>query len=183
MSTNSPAKSVLVGAGAGIIASLVMAMYAMFAALFKDTGFFTPLYHIGSLVAPGDAMMASMKAAMAGDPITFVFGTAVVGVIIHMMTGAMYGAIFGALASRMTFGVGGFAGVGVLYGFAVFLASAFAGLPTAAGIFGAGDPIRNMAAMAGWGTFLTEHLIYGAVVGLLVAKSHAPTTAVTGRRR
>lgn len=183
MSTTSPGKSILAGAGAGIVASLVMAMYAMLAALFKDAGFFTPLYHIASLIAPGDAMMASMKAAMAGDPITFVFGTAVLGAIIHMMTGAMYGAIFGAFASRMSFGPGGFAGIGVVYGFAVFLASAFAGLPTAAGIFGAGDPIRNMAAMAGWGTFLIEHLMFGAALGALVAPSRARTAPAPSRAR
>jgi hypothetical protein len=176
-----PAKSILTGAGAGIPASLVMAMYAMIAALFKDAGFFTPLYHIASLVAPGDAMMASMKAAMAGDPVTFVFGIAMLGAIIHMMTGAMYGAIFGAFASRMSFGLGGFTGIGVVFGFAVFLASAFAGLPTAAGLFGAGDPIRNMAAMAGWGTFLVEHLMFGAALGAIVATSRKRTAPVPSR--
>ncbi|MGK2854021.1 MAG: hypothetical protein ACSLE3_07970, partial [Microbacteriaceae bacterium] len=42
------------GAAAGAGASLVMAMYAMVAALtYQHTGFFTPLYHIASTLAPG----------------------------------------------------------------------------------------------------------------------------------
>jgi len=126
-------------------------------------------------------MMASMKAAMAGDPVTFIFGTAVLGAVIHMMTGAMYGAIFGGFASRLDFGLGGFAGIGLVYGFVVFLASAFAGLPTAAAIFGAGDPIRNMAAMAGWGTFIVEHLMFGAALGVLIARSRARTAPTPSR--
>lgn len=181
MSTTRPATSILTGAGAGIVASVVMAMYAMGAALFKDAGFFTPLYHIAALVAPGDAMVASMNAAMAGDPVTLIVGTAMLGASIHMTTGAMYGAVFGAFAGRMSFGLGGFTGVGVVYGFAVFLASAFAGLPTAAGLFDAGDPIRNMAAMAGWGTFLTEHLLFGAALGAIVATTRTRTAPAPRR--
>ena len=38
------------GAGAGVLASLAMAAYAMMAAWAKDAGFFTPLYHIASLL-------------------------------------------------------------------------------------------------------------------------------------
>lgn len=181
MGTTSPAKSMRAGATAGVVASLVMAMFAMVAALFKDAGFFTPLYHIAALIAPGDAMMASMKAAMAGDPVTFLAGQAALGAAIHMMTGAMYGAIFGAFASRLDLGLGGFAGIGLVYGFAVFLASAFAGLPTAAAIFGAGEPIRNMAAMAGWGTFVVEHLLFGAALGAFTAISRARTVPSPSR--
>ena len=38
-----PLRAIWYGAGAGVIASLVMATYAMVAAYTKDTGFFTPL--------------------------------------------------------------------------------------------------------------------------------------------
>jgi hypothetical protein len=51
-SPTSLTRGLLVGAGAGVIASLAMAMYAMIAAWEKGTGFFTPLYHIASLWAP-----------------------------------------------------------------------------------------------------------------------------------
>lgn len=38
-----------IGYGAGVIASLAMAMYAMIVAWEKSSGFFTPLHHIASL--------------------------------------------------------------------------------------------------------------------------------------
>ncbi len=95
-STARLSRAVLIGAGAGVIASLVMAMYAMLAAYAKDTGFFTPLYHIASLVTDDSDMMKSMTAdKMDGDAFTFLFGPAILGAVIHMITGAMYGAVFG----------------------------------------------------------------------------------------
>jgi hypothetical protein len=153
-----------------VIASLVMAMYAMMAAYAKDTGFFTPLYHIASLVTNDADMMRSMKAdQMNGDAFTFLFGPALLGAMIHMMTGAMYGAVFGVIASRLRLGLAALAGVGMVYGFLVFAMSAYIGLPLAAAIFNSGDSIKNMAEMAGWGTFIIEHLMYGAALGALTA--------------
>ena len=177
MSTTSRslAKSAAYGAGAGVVASVVMAMYAMFAAWSKGEGFFTPMYHIASLWAPKDAMMTSMQDAMHGTDFHFVFGTAILGAVIHMMTGATYGAIFGVIASRLSLGVAVLAGVGLVYGFLVFLFSAYVGLPIAAAVFGSGDPIKNMAEMAGWGTFVIEHLLYGLTLGLLVAVTRTRT--------
>ncbi|MBI1351230.1 MAG: hypothetical protein GC156_08935 [Actinomycetales bacterium] len=171
------------GAVAGVIASLVMAMYAMIAAYAKDTGFFTPLYHIASLVTNDANMMKSMKAdQMNGDAFTFLFGPAVLGAMIHMMTGAMYGAVFGVIASRLRLGLAALAGVGMVYGFLVFVMSAYIGLPLAAAIFNSGDPIKNMAEMAGWGTFIIEHLMYGVALGALTAVGLArSSTALPAR--
>lgn len=181
-------RAVLIGAIAGVIASVVMAMYAMIAADAKDTGFFTPLYHIASLVTNDSNMMKSMKAdQMNGDAFTFLFGPAVLGAMIHMMTGAMYGAVFGVIASRLRLGLTALAGVGVVYGFLVFVMSAYIGLPLAAAIFNSGDPIKNMAEMAGWGTFIVEHLLYGVALGALTAlglarySSHRATRAVAAQ--
>ena len=157
------------GAGAGVIASLAMAMYAMVAAWEKGTGFFTPLYHIASLWAPGDEMMLSMREAMSGTDFHFATGTAILGAMIHMVTGAMYGAIFGLVVSRLDLKVATLAGVGMAYGAMVFAMSSFVGLPLAAAVFDSGDPIENMAEMAGWGTFVIEHLIFGTALGLLVS--------------
>lgn len=172
-------RAVLIGAVAGVIASLVMAMYAMMAAYFKDTGFFTPLYHIASLVTNDADMMKSMKAdQMNGDAFTFLFGPAILGAMIHMMTGAMYGAVFGAVVSRLRLGFGALAGVGMVYGFGVFVMSAYIGLPLAASIFNSGDPIKNMAEIAGWGTFIVEHLMYGIALGALVALAAARSASV-----
>lgn len=163
-------RAVLIGAVAGVAASLAMAMYAMLAAYTKDTGFFTPLYHIASLVTDDSKMMTSMQAdQMNGDAFTFLLGPAVLGAAIHMMTGAMYGAVFGVIASMLRLGLVALTAAGLVYGFLVFVLSAFIGLPLAATIFESGDPIRNMAEMAGWGTFVVEHLLFGVVLGALTA--------------
>lgn len=57
----------------------------------------------------------------------------------------------------------------MFYGFLVFVVSADLTLPLGAAVFNSGDPIKNMAEMAGWGTFIVEHLLYGLVLGLLAA--------------
>jgi len=168
MSTQrSQLRTIAYGAAAGVVASLAMAAFAMVAAWQKGTGFFTPLHHIASLVASEDSMMASMTDAMAGHDFHVVLGTALLGATTHMMTGALYGAVFGVIASRLGLSPGVLVAAGVLYGAIVFATSAFVGLPLVAAVLGSGDSIRNMAELAGWGTFVTEHLIFGAVVGIL----------------
>jgi len=170
------ARAVVIGAGAGVVASLAMAMYAMVAAYAKDTGFFTPLYHIASLVTDDSDLMRSMTAdQMNGDAFTFLLGPALLGAMIHMMAGAAYGALFGAIVARFRRGVAGLTAAGMVYGFLVFALSAYVGLPLAAAIFNSGDPIENMAEMAGWGTFVVEHLMYGVALGVLVALGRTRT--------
>ena len=178
-STTSLGRAILVGAGAGILASLVMAAYAMIAGWAKGAGFFTPLYHIASLWASPNTMMTSMKDAVAGNPFHFEFGPALLGMVIHMMTAAMYGAVFGLIVARLRLGTAALAGAGLLWGAVIFALSAFIALPIAAALFGSGDQIANMAEMAGWGTFFIEHLLYGLVLGLLVALDRRRSSAVT----
>ncbi|MFC5731263.1 MULTISPECIES: hypothetical protein [Nocardioides] len=168
------------GAGAGVVASIAMGIYAMVASYLKDTGFFTPLHHIATLFAEPTGMMESMMAAMEKDD-AFVItgGVAVLGLVIHMMTGAVFGAIVGLAVAKLRLGVAILAAVGLVYGALVFVFSALVGLPLAASIFGVGDlgegpmagmnPIADMAAMAGWGVFFSEHLLFGLVTGLLIA--------------
>lgn len=168
------------GAGAGVVASIAMGVYAMVASYLKDTGFFTPLHHIATLFAEPTAMMASMMAAMEqGDHFAITPGVAFLGLVIHMMTGAMYGVILGVAVATLRLGAGILALVGLVFGAIVFVASAFVGLPLAASIFGVDDlgegpmagmnSIADMAEMAGWGVFFTEHLLFGLVTGLLIA--------------
>ena len=180
-SKRSLVQGIVYGAGAGVIASIAMLIYAMLAAWNKGTGFFTPLYHIASLWSSQDAMMTSMKGAMAGSDFHFVFGTAVLGVLIHIVTGAGYGALFGLVVSRFDLKVGILSVVGLVYGAIVFLVSAYIGLPVAAAVFNSGDQITHMAKMAGWGTFFVEHLVYGLVLGLLVAAARHRTRVTVGQ--
>jgi hypothetical protein len=193
MSTTSPslAKGAAYGAGAGVVASIVMGMYAMIASLIKDTGFFTPLHHIATLFVDPTAMMESMMGAMSGEgSFEISAGPAILGLVIHMMTGAMYGALFGAAATwlkQVSVALLGIAGL--VYGFIVYLISAFVSLPVAAGIFGVdalgeGDmkgmnPISDMAEMAGTNVFIPEHLVFGIILGVLYALSLRTSTKTT----
>jgi len=79
----------------------MMAAYAMIAAAtYQGSGFFTPLYHIASVVISPADMMSSMKSAtMGGSNFEFFAGAALLGALIHMMVGAMYGVGFGVLAA------------------------------------------------------------------------------------
>jgi hypothetical protein len=164
-----PRTGQLVGAGliAGVIAAIVMAMYAMVAgATYKHSGFFTPTYHIASVFIDPKTMETSMKEAMGGNLFYFKAGPAAVGLIIHMMVGGFWGLVFAVVArsTRLT----GFAAIlgGILYGFAVLAFMSFVALPLVADLFGAGEPISEMPEMAGWETFAVEHALYGLVLGL-----------------
>jgi hypothetical protein len=157
------------GAVAGLVGSVIMAMYAMLAAAtYQHNGFFTPMYHIASLVIARDTMMTSMQNAMAGHTFTFTFGPALLGAIIHMMVGAIYGAMFGVVVRLARVSRSMLLIAGLVWGGIVFAFSCWIGLPIAAAVFDAGAPIRNMATMVGYPTFLVEHLIYGATLGLVL---------------
>lgn len=166
-STPIPWHHVRVGALLGIAAALVMGLFAMIAsATYHDTGFFTPLHHIASALMEPSAMMRSMEAGMAGDTFAISPGPALLGLGLHLVTGAFWGTIFGLIVSTGWLrGVMGFL-VAIVYGLAVMLAMAFLALPVIAAIFGGGEPISDMPRLAGWGTFTIEHGIYGAVLGL-----------------
>jgi hypothetical protein len=155
------------GALLGVGAALVMGVFAMIAsATYHDTGFFTPLHHIASAVGTPDAMMRSMEAGMAGDTFAISAGPALLGLGLHLATGAFWGAIFGLIVSTGWLrSVGGLV-AGVVYGLAVMVVMAFVALPVIASIFGGGEPISDMPRLAGWGTFAVEHAIYGGVLGL-----------------
>jgi len=59
-------------------------------------------------------------------------------------------------------------GVGAAWGVVVYMSSAFLLLSLAATIFGSGDQIENMASLVGQGTFIAEHVIFGAALGALM---------------
>lgn len=170
-------RAVAIGAVVGVLAAVVMMVYAMAASWTKDTGFFTPLYHIASLWISPDSMMASMEEGMRGDAFHFETGPWLLGAAIHLVTGAGYGAVFAVAVSMLALGRAVLSLAGLLWGGLVFVLSSFIGLPVAAALFDSGDQIKNMAEMAGWGTFVVEHLLYGLVVGVLLA--FRPRTEVT----
>ena len=176
--------TVVRGGVAGMIAGAVMAMFAMVASVtYQHHGFFTPLFHISALFGSPDAMMRSGMEAMAGHKFWFSAGPAVLGLLIHLMTGAMFGIGFAFLARRLPRTTLLPAGGG--YGLGVFVVSAFAGLPVAAKITNSGSTISDMASMVGRATFAVEHMMFGLVLGAFALR-HAPaeseTAAVIGAR-
>ena len=183
--TAQPIKATAVRGGvAGMIAGAAMAMFAMVASVtYQNHGFFTPLFHISALFGSPDAMMRSGMEAMAGNEFWFSAGPAALGLLIHMMTGAMFGIGFALLARRLSRTL--LVPAGALYGLAVFVVSAFVSLPVAAKITGSGATISDMASMVGWATFAAEHVMFGLVLGALALRT-APvdrsTDAVVGTR-
>lgn len=160
--------TVLTGAVIGMAAAVAMAMYAMVAsATYQNNGFFTPLFHISALVGSPSSMTQSMQAAVGGSTFWFTTGAAVSGLLIHMLTGAVYGIGFALAARRLQGSV--LVVAGMAYGVGVLLFSGFVALPVAASLAGAGRPISDMAEMVGWATFAVEHLIYGMVLGIGVS--------------
>ncbi len=155
---------------AGIIGSLMMAAYAMLAAAtYQGSGFFTPLYHIASVfISPADMMSSMESATMGGSNFEFFAGAALVGALVHMMVGAMYGVGFGVLASLAKIRGMALVAAAVVWGGLVFVISSFVGLPLAAVIFNSGDQFTDMAELVGYGTFLVEHPIFGLFLGLIL---------------
>jgi uncharacterized membrane protein YagU involved in acid resistance len=138
---------------AGLIAGVVMAMYAMLAsATFLHQGFFTPLYGIASPLIGPKAMMTSMTKGVYFAP-----GPAILGLMVHMLWSAGYGAVFGLLV-RATHLSGPAALLGgLVYGVLVLLLMSFVVLP----IVGAGA----MPGTIGAPSFTAEHLLFGLVLG------------------
>jgi len=162
----SPAPLLIRGAVYGMVAGMAMAMFAMVASVtYQHHGFFTPLYHISALLESPDAMMTSVSQAMAGHHFWFTAGPALLGLMIHMVTGAAYGMVFVLITQRLHRSL--VIPAGMAYGLAVFVISSFIGLPIAAKVTASGPVITNMAKMVGWSTFAVEHLMFGTVLGLL----------------
>lgn len=162
----SPASLLIRGAIYGMVAGMAMAMFAMTASVtYQHHGFFTPLFHISALLGSPEAMMTSVSQAMAGHHFWFAPGPALLGLMIHMATGAAYGMVFVLATQRLRRSL--VIPAGMAYGLAVFVVSSFIGLPVAAKLTASGSVITNMAKMVGWSTFAVEHLLFGAVLGLL----------------
>lgn len=174
---------ILRATGAGVAASVAMGMVAMMAAAtYQHTGFFTPLYHIASLAVAPDAMMQSMTAAGSGAAFTFMAGPALVGLMIHMMVGAAFGALFGLVLTRLgDLQVAARVGLGMAFGVAVFAVSAFVLLPAMSVVARDADAIKNMASMVGYPTFLLEHVVFGMVLGVLSVSVPVTRPAVEPR--
>ena len=167
-----------------MIAGGVMAMFAMVASVtYQHHGFFTPLLHISALFGSPEAMMRSANEAMSGNKFWFAAGPAALGLLIHMVMGAMLGIGFAFLARRIPRSA--LVPAGAAFGLAVFVASASVGLRVASKITNSGSVISDMADIVGRATFLAEHLAFGVVLGILALRSataNQPKATMVGAR-
>lgn len=164
-------RSVTAGAAAGAAASLAMALFAMVAtATLKGSGWFTPLYYASSVLTSPDALKQSIESAMAGDSVVFVPGAAALGTLIWILVGVGYGVVFGVIVHWARLRREALIATAMIWAVAVSVISACITLPAAAVISGGGYLIRGMADMVGSRLFLLEHVIFGAVLGLLLLK-------------
>jgi uncharacterized membrane protein YagU involved in acid resistance len=144
----------IVGFGilAGVVAALIMGVYALVASAWMGQGFFTPLYGIASPLIGGKEMETSMM-----QGVYFNFGPALLGLIVHLLWGGLYGAIFGLIWSRVGGSGAPAIAAGVVYGLVVMVFMSLVVLP----LVGAG----GMPAMIGY-SFGIEHALFGLVLGL-----------------
>jgi uncharacterized membrane protein YagU involved in acid resistance len=149
-------RTLVAGAVAGMIAGAVMAMYAMMAsATFLHQGFFTPMYGIASPLVGPDAMKTSM-----GEGLFFAPGPALVGLVAHMMSSAVFGMIFALIARAVQLRGAGAVAAAVVYGLLIMGVMSVVVLP----LLGLGA----MPGTIGLPSFPMEHVLYGLALGLWV---------------
>jgi hypothetical protein len=145
----------IAGAIAGMIGGAMMAMFTMIATVtYLGMGFFTPIYVIASPLAGPQSMMTAMHRGV----FYFALGPALLGLVVHMLWSALWGIVFGLIASGLH--LRGAAAVigGMIYGVLVMLVMSFIVAP----IVGA----PNFFQVLGWPTWTIGHLLFGMVVGL-----------------
>lgn len=115
-----------------------------------------------------------MQHAVMGSTFYFTLGPAIIGLVIHMMVGAMYGAVLAVPVSLCRVSAPLLLVMaGTLWGAVAFVLSSWVLLPLVASILSSGDQITHTASMVGYGTFLVEHLIFGMTLGVLLALGQA----------
>jgi hypothetical protein len=132
-------------------------------ATYQHTGFFTSLYYIASSIIGTATLMRSMGTTY------FSLGPALLGLVVHMLVGAVFGLVFALGASRLGLGGRPAVGAGIVFGLAFMVFMAFVGLPITAAVLRGGDVVDDMVTVVGWGTFAVEHAIYGLVLGAVWA--------------
>jgi len=155
---------------AGMVAAVPMGIFSMIAAAtYQHRGFFTPMYHITSLLGD-DTAARSLQEAASGDVFFFVPEPAIFGVAMHLVVGGFFGAIFAVVArgviARVPPSRASIIAVGVAYALFVMLLMSLVLVPAADAVLSGEERVSSFASVAGWGTFTIQHVIYGLVLGL-----------------
>ena len=161
---------VVPGILAGMVAAVPMGIFSMIAAAtYQHRGFFTPMYHIASLLGD-DTAARSLQEAASGDVFFFVPEPTIFGVAMHLVVGGFFGAIFSVVARAVVARIGpsraSIIAVGVAYALLVMLLMSLVLVPAADAVLSGEERVSSFASVAGWGTFTIQHVIYGLVLGL-----------------
>jgi hypothetical protein len=140
-------RAVVMSAGAGVLAALVMGAVLMIVSAARGLGFFTPVELIGATFVGAD-WSTSPAAAFA------------LGMATHLAIGAGLGALFGEMVSDVD-PLGSRLAAGVAFGAATFLVMTFLVLPWA-------NPIMYYSVDKG--LFFLAHLVFGATLPLALAR-------------
>jgi hypothetical protein len=153
-------RALVPGVLAGIVAAVVMGLFAMIAAAtWRHLPSSAPLREIAVLASPEPPAGGQLDAAK--EPL-------VLAGAVHLAVAAFFGAVFG-LAARAARPRGGAAvAAGAVYGLAVMALMGVVVLPAVGRLSGAGAPISDLAGRVGWATFAAAHLLFGLVLGLWV---------------
>src|SRR5690348_6053679 len=95
---------------------------------------------------------------MHGGAFYFALGPAVLGLVVHMMWSALWGIIFGSIASGLHLRGAAAAVGGMVFSILVLLVMSFIVAPLV------GAP--NFSQLLGWPTWTIGHVLFGLIVGL-----------------
>ncbi len=155
---------------AGMVAALVMALFAMVVAATRGLGLYTPLYLVTAVVEPGP-LQVSLDEAAQGWRFYFEVGPAAAGLAVHLGIGAGFGALFALLVRALALRGLVAVAAGVAYGLVVLGFMSQVALPWASGETAGGEVIANAPELLGWPVcwpvFTAEHVLYGLTLGLL----------------
>jgi hypothetical protein len=153
----------------GMAAGLPMALFMVIAsATWGHAGAFTPFYRIAAILDPA-AFEISRQEAATGSPFWFEPQTAVPGACVHLALAGFFGMLFALLARG---GRGRRPAALAVAGGAWGLLVAVVMVPVlrlAARVLGGGSLIADLPGQLGWPTYLAMHLLYGLVLGAVVA--------------
>lgn len=141
------------GALAGFIGGIVMAIVAMIVTASMGAGMLMPLKAMAALLLGVDALVGGA-------------GAIIVGMMIHFATAIILGLIFAAIIGDARPGAA--FGLGLIYGFGVWIVMTFLILPAANPTMSA-----RVAMMGGW--WFVEHLVYGGMLFLLPILHRTPS--------
>jgi hypothetical protein len=160
-------RAVAPGILAGLVAALVMGLFAMLAAAaWRHLPFTMPLREIAAVANP--AFADPPARGPGGQQVDVGRDLLVFAGAIHLAVGGLFGALFALLARMARLRGRAAVAAGLLYGLGILALTTALVLPLVGRLTGAGEPISNLAGRMGWGTFTAAHLLFGLALGLWV---------------